>query len=56
MLRALAALALLAVACVGPGPVVDHRVHDVKDGALTKVAVVPFYALPGSRAATRRRR
>lgn len=43
---ALAAMALLLVACAGPGPVVDATVHDVKDHAMRRVAVVPFSPTP----------
>lgn len=35
-------LAALLVACPKPPAVVKHRVHDVRPGLLTRVAVVPF--------------
>lgn len=34
------------IACAGPGPVVDERVIDVREGVLSTVAVVPFYPDP----------
>lgn len=40
------ALSGALTACAGPGPVVDQRVFDVREGVLSTVAVVPFYPDP----------
>ncbi|MGH0031552.1 MAG: hypothetical protein ACQGVC_17300 [Myxococcota bacterium] len=40
-----ALLLLLLAACVGPGPVVVHRNHQIVDAVLVRTAVVPFYPM-----------
>ena len=41
--RAAGACALGCLACAGPAPIVVHHTHDVRQGVLAKVAVVPLY-------------
>jgi hypothetical protein len=42
--RALAAPLLVLVACVSPEPVLEERTYAPPSAALTRVAVIPFYA------------
>lgn len=44
---ALLCSALFWLGCAGPAPIVDARLLDKAPGTLSKVAVAPFYPMPG---------